>query len=61
MHTGDAAHMDEQGYVYIVDRMKDMLRLWRRKRLLHRGRKRPSQTPGRRLVRDHRRARYPVG
>lgn len=25
MHTGDAAHMDEQGYVYIVDRMKDML------------------------------------
>ncbi len=23
-HTGDAAHVDEDGYVYIVDRWKDM-------------------------------------
>lgn len=25
LHTGDAAVMDEEGYVYIVDRMKDMI------------------------------------
>ncbi|MFF0051088.1 long-chain fatty acid--CoA ligase [Streptomyces sp. NPDC005498] len=25
MHTGDAARMDEDGYVYIVDRIKDMI------------------------------------
>lgn len=25
MHTGDAAYMDEDGYVYIQDRMKDMI------------------------------------
>ncbi len=25
MHTGDAAYMDEDGYVYIQDRIKDMI------------------------------------
>ena len=25
MHTGDAAWMDEEGYIYIVDRFKDMI------------------------------------
>jgi acyl-CoA synthetase (AMP-forming)/AMP-acid ligase II len=25
MHTGDAAYMDDDGYVYIVDRIKDMI------------------------------------
>ncbi|GMM93164.1 long-chain-fatty-acid--CoA ligase [Qipengyuania sp. MTN3-11] len=25
MHTGDAAYMDEDGYIYIQDRMKDMI------------------------------------
>jgi long-chain acyl-CoA synthetase len=25
MHTGDGGYMDEEGYVYLVDRMKDMI------------------------------------
>lgn len=25
MHTGDGGYMDEQGYVYVVDRIKDMI------------------------------------
>lgn len=25
MHTGDAGHMDERGYVFVVDRLKDMI------------------------------------
>ncbi len=25
MHTGDAAWMDDEGYIYIVDRFKDMI------------------------------------
>jgi len=25
MHTGDVARMDEEGYIYIVDRKKDMI------------------------------------
>jgi acyl-CoA synthetase (AMP-forming)/AMP-acid ligase II len=25
MHTGDAARMDEKGYIYIQDRIKDMI------------------------------------
>ena len=25
MHTGDAGYMEEDGYVYVVDRVKDMI------------------------------------
>jgi acyl-CoA synthetase (AMP-forming)/AMP-acid ligase II len=25
MHTGDGAYMDDEGYIYIVDRIKDMI------------------------------------
>jgi acyl-CoA synthetase (AMP-forming)/AMP-acid ligase II len=25
MHTGDGGYMDERGYVYVVDRIKDMI------------------------------------
>ena len=25
MHTGDAGYMDEEGYIYVVDRIKDMI------------------------------------
>ncbi len=25
MHTGDAARMDQDGYLYLVDRLKDMI------------------------------------
>jgi long-chain acyl-CoA synthetase len=25
MHTGDAGYMDAEGFVYVVDRVKDMI------------------------------------
>ena len=43
--TGDAAYLDEDGYVYIHDRVKDMI-VRRGERLPGRGRERPDGAPG---------------
>ncbi len=45
--SGDAARIDERGYVYMADRVKDMIVTRRRERVLARGRER-HQSPSRR-------------
>jgi non-ribosomal peptide synthetase component F len=36
MHTGDGGYMDADGFVYVVDRIKDMIITGGEKRLFHR-------------------------
>ena len=61
MRTGDAAYMDEDGYVFIYDRVKDMIVTGRRERLSGRGRERAFRSSGDRRRGRDRRARRHLG
>ena len=61
MHTGDAGYLDARGYLFIVDRIKDMIVTGGENVYLHRGRKRSGTTRIRRGLFRDRSARCPVG
>ena len=61
MHTGDGAWMDDDGFIFIADRLKDMIITRRRERLFGRSRERACAAPGRGRVRGDRRTERAVG
>ena len=40
LRSGDIGRLDDEGFVYVSDRAKDMVYSWRREHLLHRSRSR---------------------
>ena len=55
LHTGDGAWMDEDGFIYIVDRVKDMIISGGENIYSARGRERRPRAPGGARVRGDRR------
>jgi acyl-CoA synthetase (AMP-forming)/AMP-acid ligase II len=54
MHTGGAGYLDSAGYVYVVDRIKDMIITGGENVYSAEVEKRPGLAPGRGTVRRHR-------
>ena len=59
--TGDAGYRDADGYLYLHDRVKDMIVVGRRERVPGRGRERVDEAPAVRRRRGDRRARRAMG
>ena len=61
MHTGDGGYMDEDGYVYVVDRIKDMIISGGENVYSAEVENCIAQHPGRRAMRRHRHSRRRMG